>query len=81
MAFTWRFIPDKRKLRTFSIKSRNNATVDAYGIYFRMALAMLSYISVGFVVACSDLMGSTKAFVCGTSKESVSTLFSFSSDF
>ena len=75
MAFTWRFILDERKLRNFSMESGNIATVDAYGIYLRMALVMLLYIGVGFVVACFDSNGIAKAFVRGTSKERVSTLF------
>ena len=34
-----------------------------------MVLTMLSYISVGFVVACFESKGNAKAFVCGTSKK------------
>ena len=75
MAFTWRFILDERKLRNFSMESENIATVDAYGIYFRMALVMLLYIGVGFVVACFDSNGIAKAFVRGTSKESFHAFF------
>ena len=70
--FEWRLLcalfSTNENLRNFFIDSENNATVDAYGIYFRMVLAMLSYISVGFVVACFESKGNAKAFVCGTSK-------------